>query len=135
MSTQTMEQRLDALAKGYAEISDTLEQLAKDLELASVNITRAIKGAPAKQDRLATPENTFTTLKWTKAVSSQMGEFEVASKADNSANFAEAWQGAYNFLNSQQATIKTRYHAAGYGFSYWLFGEKIYRQKLKEKPQ
>jgi hypothetical protein len=72
-------------------------------------------------------------LKYVAQRGVKLGDFEVAHK---SANLPDKWQSAYNILHHSNATIKDRYHDDTYAYSYWLYGEdKIYRQKLKPKPQ
>jgi len=79
----------------------------------------------------AVQELTFATLKWDAQKGAQLGDFDVAYKA---INIEDKWQHAFNILRSSNATIKERYHGAGYGYSYWVYGQdKIYRQKLKPK--
>lgn len=62
-----------------------------------------------------------------------MGDYDIAGAANNDAcKFADATK----TLQTNNATIKTRYHGEGYQFNYWLYTEgKIFRQKLKEKTQ
>lgn len=73
----------------------------------------------------------FTILRFETQKGSKIGEYEIAFKQNN---LQDKWQAAYNVLNVNNSTIKTRYHAENFEFSYWLYGEgKIYRQKLKEK--
>jgi hypothetical protein len=81
----------------------------------------------------AVQELTFTTLKFETQKGSKLGDYEVAYKANN---IQDKWSHAFNVLKNSNATIKDRYHGTGYAYSYWLYGEdKIYRQKLKPKPQ
>jgi hypothetical protein len=76
-------------------------------------------------------ETTFTQLKWDPQHSDKMGDFDIAAQDGNDAyKFADA----HKILETNKATIKTRYHGKGYAYAYWLYGEaKIYRQKLKDK--
>ena len=76
-------------------------------------------------------ETTFTLLKYEPQKSPQLGDFDIAYKANN---IEHKWNYSFNILKNSQATIKDRYHDQGYQFSYWVYGEgKIYRQKLKPK--
>ncbi len=81
----------------------------------------------------AVHEINFTTLKFETQQGAKLGEYEIAYKANN---LDDKWRPAYAILRSSNATIKDRYHGDTYAYSYWLYGEdKIYRQKLKPKPQ
>jgi len=85
----------------------------------------------AKKEPAAVKEETFSILKFEAQQGAKIGEFEVAYKANN---LEDKWTHAHNVLRNSNATIKDRYHAEGYEFSYWLYGEnKIYRQKLTPK--
>ncbi|NLF87972.1 hypothetical protein GX563_04025 [Candidatus Bathyarchaeota archaeon] len=82
---------------------------------------------------VAVYEINFTTLKFETQQGAKLGEYEIAYKANN---LEDKWRPAYNILRNSNATIKDRYHGETYAYSYWLYGEdKIYRQKLKPKPQ
>ncbi len=82
---------------------------------------------------VAVHEINFTTLKFEMQQGAKLGEYEIAYKANN---LDDKWRPAYNILRNSNATIKDRYHGETYAYSYWLYGEdKIYRQKLKPKPQ
>ena len=82
-----------------------------------------------ENESLAVNEVTFSTLKWDSQKGAQLGDFDVAYK---SSNIEDKWQHAFNILRSSNATIKNRYHSAGYSYSYWVYGQDtIYRQKLK----
>lgn len=82
---------------------------------------------------VAVHEINFTTLKFETQQGAKLGEYEIAYKANN---IDDKWRPAYNILRNSNATIKDRYHGETYAYSYWLYGEdKIYRQKLKPKPQ
>lgn len=86
-----------------------------------------------KRQNAAVQEVTFTMLKFETQKGAKLGEFDIANKQNNP---EDKWQPAYNILKSSNATIKDRYHGETYAYSYWLFDEdKIYRQKLKPKPQ
>ncbi|MGD6809852.1 MAG: hypothetical protein ACQCN3_09160 [Candidatus Bathyarchaeia archaeon] len=78
-------------------------------------------------------EINFSTLKFETQQGARLGEYEIAYKTNN---LEDKWRPAYNTLRNSNATIKDRYHGDTYAYSYWLYGEdKIYRQKLKPKPQ
>ena len=78
-------------------------------------------------------ELTFGTLRFEVQQGAKLGEYEIAYKVSN---LEDKWRPAHNILRNSNATINDRYHGDGYLYSYWLYGEdKIYRQKLKPKPQ
>jgi hypothetical protein len=78
-------------------------------------------------------ETVFTDLSYDAEEGPKIGTFEAAYKANNP---EDKWTQTYNILKNKKATIKDRYHNEGYQHSYWLYeGNKIYRQKLKAKPQ
>jgi hypothetical protein len=90
----------------------------------------AEKQAPAAPATVQ--ETTFTILKFEKQTGAKIGEYEVAYK---DSNIEDKWTHAYNVLRNSNATIKDRYHAEGYEFSYWLYqADKIYRKKLEPSP-
>jgi hypothetical protein len=75
-------------------------------------------------------EETFLVLKWVEQTGEKLGSYETADKKDN---LGDAWQSAFNILQKSEATISKRYHGPQYGFAYWLFGERIFRQRLKKQ--
>ncbi len=85
----------------------------------------------AEKGIIAVKEETFTCLQFKTQHGNTIGDFEVASKDSNE---DVQWHHAFNILKNSNATINKRYHEEGYQHSYWLFGEKIYRQKLEQKP-
>ena len=86
-----------------------------------------------KTQAAAVQEITFTTLKFEAQQGAKLGEYEIAHKQSN---LDDKWRPAYTILRNNNATIKDRYYGKTYQYSYWLYGEdKIYRQKLKPKPQ
>lgn len=89
--------------------------------------------AKPKENKAAVLELSFTTLRFDSMQGNKLGDYEVAYKQNS---LHDKWQSAYNILRNNNATIKDRYHGEGYEYSYWLYSEdKIYRQKLKLKPQ
>jgi hypothetical protein len=95
-------------------------------------ISRAIETPSTAPTPNAKDEETaFTLLKFEAQKGAQLGDFDVAYKANN---IEDKWTYVFNTLRNSHATIKDRYHGEGYQFSYWVYGEgKIYRQKLKQK--
>jgi len=131
-----IENRILRLESQVTEILDILEQFARDLELAEVNITRSFKGLrPEKPQQAITAiqEAVFTALKFEPQKGAKIGDYETAFKESN---VPDNWNSAYNILKVNNATIANRYHGPTYEFSYWLYGEgKIFRQKLKKDGQ
>jgi hypothetical protein len=119
---QYKKERIDELinkigkAKGISNVIETPKTAA----------TSDAKTIPGKA-----PEITFTTLNFERLKSVQLGDFEIAYKANN---VEDKWTYAFNILSDSKATIKDRYHSEGYQFSYWVYDEgKIYRQKLSQR--
>lgn len=128
----SLEDRLTLLENQMHELTEVLEQIAKDADLLSVNIMRSFK-PKEKQEPAAVTETTFTTLKFEPQKGAKIGDYEVAYKPNN---IEDKFTQAYNVLRNSNATINNRYHGPSYEFSYWIYGEgKIYRQKLKERQQ
>jgi hypothetical protein len=130
MAAPTLEERVATLERDFADLRESWDQLGRDFELIEANIKR---GSKAKQppEQIAVLEESFTTLRFEPMKGDKLGDYEIAFK---SGNIEGKFQSAYNVLAASNATIKDRYHGAGYAFSYWLFGEgKIYRQRLKQE--
>jgi len=81
----------------------------------------------SNQEASAVSEANFN-LNYTEVTSPKLGIFEIAEEKDNP---KEKWTRALNILKQNNATISTRYHGNNYNFSYWLYNDRIYRQKLK----
>jgi len=113
------------------KVLDAVLNLANALEAAAVDVKQRLAEIAGVKEAAAVKEETFTILKFEAAKGERLGEFEIAAKASN---LPDKWQPAYNILRRSNATIKERYHGAGYAYSYWLYGEdRIYRQKLKQQ--
>lgn len=111
------------------KIAEIIADFFNALEAAAVNAKRQLAESIGVAE--AVKEETFTSLKFEAQKGERLGEFEVAAKANN---LPDKWQQAYNILRRNNATIKERYHGAGYAYSYWVYGEdRIYRQKLKKQ--
>jgi hypothetical protein len=100
------------------------------VESACVNGRRQIAEAMkvTEKDTVTVPEQTFNLLKFEPQKGEKLGEFETAEKKNNT---EQNWNHAYNVLKQSNSTINARYHGEAYICSYWLFKDKIYRQKLK----
>jgi hypothetical protein len=75
------------------------------------------------------PEETFINLKYDAQNTEKLGQFETA---DPKQNDETRFQLAFSILKNNESTIAKRYHASNYVYSYWIFGDKIYRQMLKK---
>lgn len=112
-----------------------LVKLRDAFQMAADTTNEYIESLAPKEVKEHASESVFLSLKFEPQQGAKLGSFEVAYQA-NAENPADKWQSAYDILAKANSTIKDRYHAKDYEFSYWLFGEgKIYRQKLKEKEQ
>jgi len=77
----------------------------------------------------AIPETVFSYLTYEPHVGEKLKEYEMAQAKNNT---QKEFDEAFNTLKEANATINNRYHGSGYVFSYWLFSQAIYRQKLKQ---
>ena len=110
------------------DASQTIAEAANQLLKSMAPTELGLENEPA-----ADQEITFGVLTFDPQQGTKLGDFDVAYKASN---IQDKWTHAFAVLKNSNATIKNRYHGSGYNFSYWLYGEdKIYRQKLKPKPQ
>jgi len=75
-------------------------------------------------------EHIFTKLSYEEHNTQKLGVFGVA---DQESNDPQLFKEAFSILEEHKATISNRFHQEGYVFSFWIFQERIYRQKLKEK--
>ena len=119
------------LSHNEEKILEVVLNLANALEAAAVDTKHRISElvGVSPQEAPAVKEEVFNILKFEQQKGEKLGEFEVAHK---SSNLPDKWHHAYNILSRNNATIKNRYHAKDYAYSYWLYGEnRIYRQKLK----
>ena len=75
----------------------------------------------------AASEKNFN-LTYTKHTGVKLGEFQIADEKDSP---YDNYIRALNILKQNNASISDRYHGKDYSFSYWLYDDKIFRQKLK----
>jgi hypothetical protein len=98
------------------------------MESACVETKQKIGQIAGASQAVAVKEETFNGLSYEKQQGSRLGEYETAGKNGNP---TEKWTRAFNILKQNGATINNRYHAEGYAYAYWLYGEdRIYRQRL-----
>lgn len=110
---------------------ERLEELLNEIGKAQGIYIPIAPSSTATGSNAKEKETTFTLLKYEPQKSPQLGDFDIAYKANN---IEHKWNYAFNILKNSQATIKDRYYNQDYQFSYWVYGEgKIYRQKLKPK--
>jgi hypothetical protein len=113
-----------------------LIEYAQKVEAAAANLRQTIANLSlTNKTETEVNETVFSVLNFEKRTSTRLGDYEVAAKTTNK---EQAWIQAITILSRNKAAINSRYHVDGYVFSYWLYGEekdRIYRQKLKAKPQ
>ena len=73
-------------------------------------------------------EATFDCLKFEAAKGARIGDYETASKKNN---LPEKFQASFNILSKSNSTIANRYYGESYVYSYWIYGGRIFSQKLK----
>lgn len=100
------------------------------IEAAAVNLKQRIveRHGITNEESPAVSEDNFN-LNSSEFTSQKLGLYGVT---EEKGNIPEKWTRAYNILKQTNATISSRYHGKDYGFSYWLYNDKIYRQKLKK---
>jgi len=91
--------------------------------------TRLEQLAPVQVKTKTVPEETFFNLAYEIQTSDKLGMFDTA---DRQKNDETRFQLAFSILKANESTISKRFYGLGYLYSYWIFGEKIYRQTLKK---
>jgi hypothetical protein len=98
-------------------------------EAACVNAKRQISElVNATESHQTVSEQTFNVLKFVEHKGEKLNEFGTAERKDND---EQAWLHAFNILKQNDSTINKRFHGVGYVYSYWIYNERIFRQKLK----
>jgi len=109
------------------KLLEAIVDFANALEAACIQLKQHI----GERVGVRVKEETFSILKWEKQTGSKIGEFEVATKANN---LEDKWTHAHQVLRQNNATIANRYHGETYQYSYWIYGkDRIYRQFLQSK--
>lgn len=86
--------------------------------------------APKEIKQAAVTQDVFNCLTYEEQQGAKLGIFETASKDKNDES---KFQTAFNTLDVAKATIKDRYHGQNYQHTYWLYNQKIYRQRRTQK--
>jgi len=121
---------LSVIESGYHAIYNALE--INGLMSAGEPTVPAKTQGSQKEPTVAVSEETFTILRFEEQQGAKIGSYAVAYRNNN---LEDKWTSAHNILHASNATIKVRYYGPGYVHSYWLYQEKIYRQKLKPKVE
>ena len=102
------------------------------VESACVNLKRYVSGiyGVTTKEIIAAKEETFNSLRYEKQHGDKLGDFEVAYKRHN---IPEKFSPAFGILNVNNSTIQKRYSGSGYEYSYWIYGDNVYRKKFKGK--
>lgn len=120
----TMDEKTQKLGEMLAELRNKFQGCAECIDALLNYLGQSMEPSAVK-------EETFTILKFEAQKGERLGEFEIASKANN---LPDKWSHAFNVLRASNVTIKDRYYEKGYAYSYWLYGtDRIYRQKLKQQ--
>ena len=85
--------------------------------------------APTEQKAKTVPEDTFFNLAYEEQNTEKLGKFETS---DPKQNDQERFALAFSILKANESTISKRYHGPSYVYSYWIFGDRIYRQILQK---
>jgi hypothetical protein len=107
------------------EKNDPLLQFIVDLRQACDGYIES--GTP--NELKAIPETVFSCLTFEPHVGEKLREYEIGQGKSNK---QKEFDQAFNILKEANASINNRYHGPGFVFSYWLYGQAIYRQKLKQ---
>lgn len=109
------------------DFADGLEAIAVKLKREIAEIATAGR---AMKKNSAVPEQVFTFLKFESHSSEKLKDFETA---DRKTNTDQNWIPPFNILKAANATINDRYHGPDYVYSYWLYQDRVFRQKPKQK--
>jgi hypothetical protein len=109
--------------------TEALLELINAMDAGIIQARRIISKAKGLKVAVAVREETFTSLKFEEQTGARIGKFGVAYEKSN---IPDHWNSAFNILRKNNATIKDRYYGEEYEFTYWLYENKIYRQKRKK---
>lgn len=138
---RTLEQLSERLTKVEADAGVTeagFHIIANALELNGflvggepVKISDSKPRSPSQKEPAVTvKEETLACLSFEPQKGERLGDYETASAKNN---IPDKFNAAFNVLSKSNATISNRYHGQGYVFSYWVYTERIFRQKPKPK--
>ena len=114
----------DRLAEIIVDYANAQEAVAVNLKRQIVELVNASEKCAA-----TVPEQTFNVLPFQAQKGEKLGEFETAEKKSTT---EQHWNHAFNILKAANATINNRFHGPNYVYSYWLYTDRIFRQKLKQ---
>jgi hypothetical protein len=127
MSSNT-DRKIERVLEILADVGSGLEAIGFQLKRNAAEIAEPSAAKEAKP--AAVSETTFSILLFEAQKGEKLGDFETASLKNN---IPDKWNQAFNILRQSNATINSRYHGEGYICSYWIYGDRIFRQKLKPK--
>jgi hypothetical protein len=107
------------------EKNDPILQFVVDLRQACDSYIESVTPPEFK----AIPETVFSRLAFEPHVGEKLKEYEIAQAKNNK---QKEFDEAFAILKEANATINNRFHQDGYVFSYWLYSQAIFRQKLKQ---
>jgi len=116
------EARINALVKTRDGLRMAADAIDEYLEIMA---PAGVKQASAAS---AVKEETFNILTFELQKGERLGDYATASKKNN---IPDKWAQAFNILRQANAAINNRYHGRNYEFAYWIYQERIFRQKLK----
>lgn len=114
------------------KLAEILVDYANAEEASAVNLKRQVVelvNASEKHPATVPEQTTFNVLKFEAQKGPTLRDFETAEKKNN---VEQNWNHALNILKSANATINNRFHGPNYVYSYWLYTDRIFRQKLKQ---
>lgn len=114
-------QQLDDLELNIVEFANEVISAAVELkrQIADRHLTDE-----DETPRVVDESNLF--LNYQTYTGQKIGSYQVAEKKGN---VEERFTRAFNILKADNATISHRYSGSNYKHEYWIYGEKIYRQK------
>jgi hypothetical protein len=80
-----------------------------------------------KDGKLAVLETIFTCLTFEAHKGERLGDYDIAHAKNNT---QAQFDHAFNILKAANSSINHRYHGPNYVYSFWLYSQAIYRQKL-----
>lgn len=109
------------------KINETLLNFADALENAALVLKQAV-GKELKTPQVN--EALFLTLKWEKRIGNKLKEYDITTKTLNTGSVD--FERCLNILRRNNASIQDRFKDQDWIYSYWIYGDAIYRQILKK---